>query len=31
MTALTGVFGFVGFSVFVAHRVYRARSVARLG
>jgi len=31
MTALTGVFGLVGFSVFVAHRVYRARSVARLG
>jgi len=29
MTALTGVFGFVGFSVFVAHRVYRARSSDR--
>ena len=29
MTALTGVFGFIGFAVFVGHRVYRARSVAR--
>jgi len=29
ITALTGVFGFVGFSVFVAHRVYRARSQMR--